>query len=208
VEIVPVYFEPEELDHGQKFFDPRFLALLVGVAAVVSGGTYLALNKVAFMEPFSWMMVQGKQKPQAVSTLFADGKGMRPPVAGTVARGYLPYAFSGKADSAGKALANPLPVTSTTLELGRTRFLTFCSPCHGNFGRGDSHLRGQFPNPPTLMSDKVRNWPDGNIYHVITEGQNVMPSYAGQVSRDERWAIVHYIRALQRAQYAKESDLK
>ena len=86
--------------------------------------------------------------------------------------------------------------------------MTFCSPCHGNFGRGDSRLRGQFPNPPTLHSEKVRNWPDGSIFHVITEGQNVMPSYATQVPRENRWAIIQYIRVLQRAQNAKESDLK
>jgi hypothetical protein len=69
-------------------------------------------------------------------------------------------------------------------------------------------LQGQFPNPPTLHSDKVRNWPDGNIYHVMTDGQNIMPSYATQVSKDDRWAIVQHIRVLQRAQNAKESDLK
>jgi mono/diheme cytochrome c family protein len=208
LEIAPVYYDPEELDHGQKLFDLRFIALLIGVAVVVSGGTYVALNKVAFMEPFSWMMEQAKLKPQAASTLFADGKGMRQPVPGTVARGFLPYAYAGKPDEAGKYLVNPLPATAATLELGRTQFMTFCSPCHGNFGHGDSHLRGQFPNPPTLLSDKVRNWPDGNIFHVISEGQNVMPSYAAQVRRDDRWAIVHYIRALQRAHFAKESDLK
>jgi mono/diheme cytochrome c family protein len=207
-DIAPVFFEPEELDHGQTLFDVRFLGLLVGVALVVAGGTYVSLNKIAFIEPYSWMMVQGKLKPQAPSALFADGKGMRAPVPGTVARGFLPYAFSGKPDSAGRTLANPLPVTEGTLERGHGKFLTYCSPCHGNFGRGDSRLRGQFPNPPTLMSDKVRNWPDGSIYHVITEGQNVMPSYAAQVGREDRWAIIHYIRALQRAQFAKESDLK
>jgi len=207
-EIAAVYVDPEEMDHGQKLFDLRFIALLIGVAAVVSGGTYVALNKVAFMEPFSWMMEQAKLKAQASSTLFADGKGMRPPVPGTVARGFLPYAYAGKPEEAGKYLANPLPATAATLERGRTQFMTFCSPCHGNFGHGDSHLRGQFPNPPTLLSDKVRNWPDGSVYHVITEGQNIMPSYAGQVRRDDRWAIVHYIRALQRAHFAKESDLK
>jgi mono/diheme cytochrome c family protein len=206
--IAPVYYDPEEMDHGQKLFDPRFIGVLIGVAVVVSGGTYVALNKVAFMEPYSWMMEQAKLKPQAPSTLFADGKGMRTPVPGTVARGFLPYAYAGKPDEAGKFLVNPLPPSAPVLERGRTGFLTFCSPCHGNFGRGDSRLRGQFPNPPTLLSDKVRNWPDGSIYHVITEGQNIMPSYAGQVRKDDRWAIVHYIRALQRAHFAKESDLK
>ncbi len=207
-EIAPVYYDPEEMDHGQKLFDLRFMALLFGVAVVVSGGTYVALNKVAFMQPFSWMMEQAKLKPQAASTLFADGKGMRPPVPGTIARGFLPYAYAGKPEEAGKQLVNPLFASALVLERGRTGFLTFCSPCHGNFGHGDSRLRGQFPNPPTLLSDKVRNWPDGSIYHVITEGQNIMPSYAGQVRRNDRWAIVHYIRALQRAHFAKESDLK
>jgi mono/diheme cytochrome c family protein len=69
-------------------------------------------------------------------------------------------------------------------------------------------LRGQFPNPPTLHSDKVRAWPDGNLFHVITEGQNVMPGYASQISRDDRWAIINYLRVMQRAHNAKESDLK
>jgi mono/diheme cytochrome c family protein len=133
---------------------------------------------------------------------------MRPPVPGTVARDFIPYPFKGKPEEAGKYLINPLLPTKEIVERGKSKYLTFCSPCHGNFGRGDSRLQGQFPNPPTLNSDKVRNWPDGSIYHVITEGQNAMPSYAPQISREDRWAIIQYIRILQRAQNAKESDLK
>ncbi len=207
-EIAAVYYDSTEMDHGQRLFDLRFIGLLIGVAIVVSGGTYIALNKVAFMEPFSWMMEQAKLKAQAPSTFFADGAGMRTPVPGTVARGFLPYAFAGKPAEAEKNLVNPLAPTADVLDRGRTRYLTFCSPCHGNFGRGDSRLRGQFPNPPSLLSDKVHNWPDGSIYHVITNGQNIMPSYSGQIGRDDRWAIVHYVRALERAQSAKESDLR
>ena len=75
-------------------------------------------------------------------------------------------------------------------------------------GTGQSRLRGQFPNPPSLHSDKVRNWSDGRIFAVITEGQNVMPSYSTQLTEDERWAVINYIRVLQRAMNAKESDLK
>jgi mono/diheme cytochrome c family protein len=207
-EVAPVYFDLVDLDHGQKMFDPKFLGVLAITAILVSGATYGMFNYVLFWEPFSWMSTQVKQKAQRPSELFKDGIGMRPPVEGTVARGFLPYAFKGKPDEAGKNLVNPLLSTKDVLERGKTRFLTYCSPCHGNFGRGDSRLRGQFPNPPTLHSDKVRNWPDGNIYHVIAEGQNVMPSYASQLSRDDRWAVVNYIRVLQRAQNAKESDLK
>jgi len=206
--VAPVYFEEDATDHGQKLFDLRFIGLLAGVAVVVAGLTYFSLNSLLYLPPFSWMMEQAKQKPQAPSQLFQDGIGMRPPVQGTIARGFLPYAFKGRPEDAGKMLANPLLATDAVLDHGRTSYLTFCSPCHGNFGRGDSRLAGQFPNPPTLHSEKVRNWSDGSIYHVITEGQNVMPSYAAQIPRDNRWAIVHYIRVLQRAQFAKESDLK
>jgi mono/diheme cytochrome c family protein len=207
-EIAPVYFDLEDLDHGQHIFDPKFIGVLALVAFLVSGATYFTFNKLMYMEPFSWMSTQAKLKAQRPSDLFKDGIGMRRPVEGTVARGFLPYAFKGKPEEAAKTLVNPLLPTKDVIDRGKTRFLTYCSPCHGNFARGDSRLNGQFPSPPTLHSDKVRNWPDGSIYHVITEGQNVMPSYAAQISRDDRWAIIHYLRVLQRAHNAKESDLK
>jgi mono/diheme cytochrome c family protein len=59
-----------------------------------------------------------------------------------------------------------------------------------------------------LQSEKIQNWPDGRIFHVITAGQNVMPSYSTQVAQEDRWAIIHYIRALQRAKHPSEADLK
>jgi mono/diheme cytochrome c family protein len=107
-----------------------------------------------------------------------------------------------------EVLSNPYFPTKENLELGQRKFLTYCSPCHGNYGDGDSRLAGQFPNPPTLHSDRARNFEEGMIYHIITNGQNVMPSYASQVTREERWAIVNYIRVLQRAKNATDSDLK
>jgi len=207
-EVGPVYYDDTEIAHGQKLFDLKFLGVLAVTALVVSTATYVTLNHLLYLPPFDWMVVQEKLKPQKPSELFTNGIGMRPPVEGTVARGFLPYPFSGKPDDAGKYLVNPLLPTRDVIERGHQRFLTFCSPCHGNFGRGDSRLQGQFPTPPTLHSDKVRSWPDGSIYNVLTEGQNVMPGYASQISRDDRWAIIHYIRVLQRAQHAKESDLK
>jgi hypothetical protein len=207
-EIIPVFFEPEELNHGQKLFDLKFIGVLMVVALSVSAVTYFTFNKFMYMQPFNWMMVQNKLKAQQSSELFKNGIGMRQPVEGTVARGFMPYPFKGKPEDAGKYLVNPLLSTKEVLDRGKSKYLTFCSPCHGNFARGDSRLQGQFPNPPTLHSDKVRNWPDGRIYHVITEGQNAMPSYAPQISPEERWAIINYIRVLQRAQNAKEPDLK
>ncbi len=206
--IEPIYYmNPDEAERP-RLFEPKFLAVLAVTALVTMAATYVTYNKILYLVPYNWMSNQAKLKAQKPSALFADGIGMRPPVEGTVARGFMPYAFKGKPDEAGKYLVNPLPPTEKVLLRGKSKFLTFCSPCHGNFGRGDSRLQGQFPNPPTLTSDKVRNWPDGNLFHVITEGQNAMPSYATQVSREDRWAIVHYIRVLERAQNAKEADLQ
>lgn len=206
--IAAIHFDEKEYGTERKVFEPQFLAILASVAIVTSGAAYVTLNVLMYLPPFDFMMEQSKLVAQESSTLFADGIGMRPPVKGTVARGFIPYAFAGKPDDAGKYLVNPLLPTEQVLARGREKYLTFCSPCHGNFGAGDSRLRGQFPNPPTLHSDKVRQWPDGNLYHVITEGQNVMPSYASQISRDDRWAVIHYIRVLERSQNAKEGDMQ
>ena len=104
-------------------------------------------------------------------------------------------------------LANPFLPTNENIELGKAKYFTYCSPCHGYFADGDSRLRGQFPNPPTLHSKRAIDFSDGMIYHIITNGQNVMPSYASQISREERWAIVNYVRVLQRAKNASDSDL-
>ncbi len=205
----PVYYDAEDFSKLPKLFDVKFLALVVVVGLVSSAASYWSFNKLMYLQPFNWMEVQAKQNVQQPSNLFKDGIGMRRPVEGTVARGFLPYPYAGvKADSVPRFLVNPLPATSKVIALGKVRYLTYCSPCHGNFARGDSRLQGQFPSPPTLQTDQVRNWPDGRIYHIITVGQNAMPSYAAQISREDRWAIIRYIRVLQRAQNAKESDLR
>jgi len=200
-----IIYHPEK--ESYPIFEPRFIALLVGVAVVVSIGTYLMLNKLMYTLPFNWMEKQAKVIPQTGSEFFADGRGMRLPVEGTVAKGFIPYPFEGETNPK-EVLSNPYFPTKENLELGQRKYLTYCSPCHGNYGDGDSRLAGQFPNPPTLHSERARNFADGMIYHIITVGQNVMPSYASQVTRDERWAIVNYIRALQRAKNATDSDLK
>lgn len=207
-EINAVYWAEEEITHKHKIFEPKFLTFLLIVVIITSGTTYFTLNKLMFMLPFNWMMEQQKQNPQQKSLVFADGFGMRKPVEGTIARGFLPYQFKGQPDIAGEKLINPIPISKESLQLGQTKFDIYCSPCHGYQGEGNSRLRGQFPNPPSLHSEKVRTWSDGRIFAVLTEGQNVMPSYSTQLSVDERWAVINYVRALQRALNAKESDLQ
>ena len=198
-----IYYPEKEI---YPLFQPRFILFLVLIALLVSASTYITLNKLLFITPFSWMSEQHKEIPQKRSIFFSDGFGMRKPVPGTVARGFIPYPYTGQLTPAA-VLTNPLLPTDDVLALGKRKFLTFCSPCHGNTADGDSRLRGQFPNPPTLHSEKIRKYPDGMIYHIITNGQNSMPSYATQITREERWAIINYLRVLQRAKNAKPTDL-
>lgn len=207
-EMVTSIYEDDEGFSTEGMFNRRFGALLAAVIVAVAGGTYVVLNQLVFLPPFDFMVDQHKLNAQMASSHFSDKIGMRRPVEGTVARGFMPYSFANDPEGAGRFLVNPLPRSKESLERGQVEFNRFCSPCHGNVGMGDSRLHGQFPIPPSLHSDKVRDWSDGRLYHVITEGQNVMPGYAKQISRENRWAIIHYIRALQRAVSAKPSDVK
>ena len=204
-ESVETIYHKEEVKY--PIFEPKFITFLVLVAIVVSAGTYITLNKLMFMVPFNWMMDQDKIIPQERTELFEDERGMRSPVEGTVAKGFIPYAYTG-INEPQEYLSNPILPSIENLKLGKKKYLTFCSPCHGNFGDGDSRLKGQFPNPPSLHSQRIRNFEDGRFYHVMTNGKNIMPSYAAQISREERWAIVNYIRVLLKAKNATASELE
>src|SRR5262249_25239859 len=131
-----------------------------------------------------------------------------PPVPGTVPREFQPYAYRSDPEAAGRELRNPLKPTQRVLERGRAMFNTYCIVCHGPNGEGDGTVVPKFPRPPPPPSAKVRTWPDGRIFHVMTNGQNLMPSYASQVAPSDRWAIIHYIRALQRSKKPTAEDLK
>lgn len=202
---IETIFYPKE--ERNRIFEPKFLWFLLVVFIIASGSTYFTLNKLMYIVPFNWMDRQDKLIPQEESTFFSDKFGMRTPPKGTVARGFMPYEYEGVTDPT-ETLNNPLLPTVANLKLGQEKFLTFCSPCHGNLGEGTSRLHGQFPPGVTLHSSRVINFPDGRIYHVITNGSTIMPSYAKQITRKERWAIVLYVRALQKAENASESDVK
>lgn len=134
---------------------------------------------------------------------------MRMPVQGTVPRDFEPYHFTDR-ETAGRELKNPLRPTKQILTRGMAMYNTYCIVCHGPHGEGDGSVTGgsRFPRPPTLQSDQVRGYPDGTIYHVVTMGQNLMPSYASQIGPADRWAIIHYLRVLQRAKHPSAEDLK
>ena len=166
--------------------------------------------------PYTWMDIQSKGNPQRYSLLDSGMSVMREPVKGTVARGFMPYKYKGRPDLAEKNLVSPVlvgapkgvPVEKDIIEKGQKLYNTYCINCHGRFGDGQGTLRGNYFAPPSFHSEKLKNAGDGLIYHIITEGQGQMASYAKQISREDRWKIVYYIRTLQRAKDAKPSDLE
>ena len=133
---------------------------------------------------------------------------MRMPVAGTVERSFESYPYPNDADIAGKELKNPLRPTAAVLKRGKHIYETYCIVCHGPSAEGNGFIVPKYPRPPSLHSDKVRNWPDGNIYHVITMGQNLMPSYASQIAPGDRWSVAHYVRVLQKSKNPTAEDVK
>lgn len=209
----------ERLPVSRAVLAPKFLLLLLVVAAASIGGSWAVWRYAGEIPPFDFMKRQERLSPQTTSSVFGNGLGMQQPADGTVARGYLPYpygvdttAMTGAevlaiAEEAGRDLVNPIPLTRASIERGRERYDIFCRPCHGPRAEGNGTLSSAFPRPPSLHSSKVREWSDGRIYHVITVGQNAMPSYASQISREDRWKIVHYVRALQRSRNAPERDV-
>jgi mono/diheme cytochrome c family protein len=135
------------------------------------------------------------------------GSSMLMPPEGTIARGHKPFRFEDPEDAA-RALVNPLPRTKANIERGRKIFNTNCFVCHGERGLGDGPVVNPFPVPKSLQSDDMLKWKDGHLFYVITKGQGVMPSYAQQVQPEDRWAVIHYVRALQRAEHPTDEDLR
>ena len=153
---------------------------------------------------------QPKYKPFRGSDFFADGRAMRPFVAGTVARGTLREATPFYTGKSGDEFVTEMPVevTAAILERGRGEYQVFCSPCHGRTGMGDGMIaqRG-FKRPISYHVDRLRQSPVGYYFDVITNGYGAMSDYAAQVPIEDRWAIVAYVRTLQLSQYAPASDV-
>ena len=183
-------------------------ALAILASCLVAGyGMYWVVKLFPVLPPMVHMQEQPRLDAQSASTFFADGHGMRPPVAGIIARGQLPYLTKTQEEAA--AIVNPLPRTREVLKKGRKAWNDHCAVCHGALGDGVPTLTAAYgAKPANLQAETFREYPDGAIYHAIMAGKNAMPSYAADLTEEERWAIVHYVRVLQRAQNARDEDLK
>ena len=140
--------------------------------------------------------------PFSPNPTFADGKTLRAPVPGTIPRGLPPLHYEAtpqEAQRAGEELQNPFALNDAqALARGATVFTNFCAACHGPGGTGNGPVaqRG-YPPPASLRAEKAVKMKDGQMFHVLTFGQGNMPSYAAQVSREDRWEGILYVRSLQ-----------
>jgi mono/diheme cytochrome c family protein len=136
----------------------------------------------------------------AENPVLKDGKTLQAPAPGSIPRGWEPFDYGAtpaEALRAGAELKNPLPNTPANLERGDKVFHTVCFTCHGDAGKGDGPVAGRFPTPPSLLLDHAKGLPDGQIFHIITRGQGLMPPHYLNVRVEDRWKVVHYIRKLQ-----------
>jgi mono/diheme cytochrome c family protein len=149
---------------------------------------------------------QPKVRPQTVSTFFYDGSSMRQPVPGTVAIGGLKEDaafFTGKRADGQFVATMPVTADEAVLERGRQRYVIYCQPCHDGRGDGRGILfqRGNVPTA-TFHQEKILQYPDGQIFDIMTNGQGLMPAYRWPIPPADRWAIIAYIRDLQRKRLA------
>jgi mono/diheme cytochrome c family protein len=149
---------------------------------------------------------QPKALPQTASRFFYDGASMRLPVPGTIPIGGLKEDaafFTGKGAD-GKFLATiPVTVNEALVERGRQRYVIYCQPCHDARGDGKGILfqRGNIPTA-NLHQDRIVKNPDGLIFDVITNGLALMPAYRWPIPPADRWAIIAYVRELERKRLA------
>jgi len=197
-----------------------FFAFLVGFALLALTVFGIAGRRGAdFRKPpleiFDDMVRQAKLRPQVPSSFFLDGRSSQAHVAGTVAQRIGDKnndAWQGSARNTGRVPGTtnfvatiPVPVTAELMARGRERYNISCLPCHGAIGDGNGITKkiGAMPVVANLLDKNAIIIPDGQVYDIIANGKAPnMQGYAANIEVNDRWAIVAYVRALQRARFA------
>jgi mono/diheme cytochrome c family protein len=206
---------------------PRAFFWVGGVAALVAllPPLYVATIKLTKSDKPRMHIVpdmdyQPRYNTQATSQWFADGRTMRLPVEGTVALGELredDHFYRGKiSDEFVKTFPPRFEISDEAMQRGRERFNIYCAACHGYVGEGDGLVSERalaradsttWIQPLSLHVPRVRQQPVGELFNTITHGIRTMPAYAAQIPPEDRWAIILYVRALQRSQNARIDDV-
>ena len=177
-----------------------FLAVIVSVGASWIFSSDPAKPNFEFLPQ---MAHSSRYNAFAPNLNFGDGSTLQRPEPGTIARGSMPLHYAATPQDAlraGEELKSPLDFSNVRArERGAFVFSNFCVVCHGTGGTGNGPVaqRG-YPPPPSLLAEHALKMKDGQLFHVLTYGWRNMPSPAPQVSRDDRWRVILYIRSLQK----------
>lgn len=194
-------------------------AIVLGSLALVPPAFVFGMRAGTFDKPrlhiVPDMDYQPKYKAQTANDFFGDMRSNRPPVEGTVAIGDLNLDTAlhfGKNEDGDYVTEFPIPVNAETMARGEERYRITCVACHGESGTGDGMIAkradllaqrgvsGMSWVPPTSILDQpVQDQPIGQIFESITNGIRTMPAYSQQITPEDRWAIILYLKALQRA---------
>lgn len=178
------------------------ILLVLGALALGSGWALRWDPARPNYEYFPDMAHSPRSNAFAPNAVLTGGETLHTAIPGTIARGELPLDFGQgpqEATRAGEQLHSPFPVNDRAhIARGEFLFTNFCQHCHGAGALGDGPVtkRG-FPPPPSLLAPHARTVPDGQIFHILTFGQGNMPAHASQISREDRWNLVAYVRSLQ-----------
>lgn len=200
------------------------------ILVVVAVGAILGIRGQKFMKPplfiFPDMDWQAKYKPQGENDFFYDHSNERPCVPNAISRGSSlhmaevfsenavyepalnPSLFSGKKVDGNFVSDFPVSVTKEMMTLGQQKYAIFCTPCHGASGDGNGITKkyGMIATA-SYHDDRLREMSIGEIFNTITHGKGQMNAYSDKLSPEERWAVILYVRALQRSQHASLSDV-
>lgn len=186
-------------------------------------GTKSPLPPIYVFPDMDW---QAKYHSQGENHFFSNRMDARPVVQGSVPRGssldqaavfqeeYIyepgenPVLYTGKNPDGSFYKGFPLPVTHALLELGQQKFAIYCSACHNAIGDGNGVTKSYgMVATPSYYDERLRTMPEGEIFNTISHGKNTMLSYADKLNPKERWAVIAYVRALQRAARATLDDV-
>jgi mono/diheme cytochrome c family protein len=202
-----------------------FLAIFaVSVAAVVGilgfRGTHFRKPPLYIFPDMEWQL---KLRPQKPNAFFPNGLSSQLPVSGTIPRGTAIQTASGPVypyedapvntgrinGTTNFVEINPLPITAELLRRGQQRFSINCSPCHGQLGEGNGITKkiNAMAIVANLHDKRIVEMADGELFYVITNGRNLMGAYGANVTVEDRWAVIAYLRALQLSHLGTIDDL-
>ncbi len=193
-----------------RYFLAIYVLVIVGAVSIL--GVRGSFSTKPPLEVFPDMDRQNKLRPQAANGFFASGRTSQPYVAGTIARG-APYqdlpVNTGRISGTTNFVSTiPVVINESLLERGRQRYDINCSPCHGanGDGKGITTKYGMVA-VANFHDSRIVKMSAGEIFDTITNGKNLMGSYGANIDISDRWAIIAYLRALQRSRLAVADEL-